>query len=229
MAISAYQLTQGSTTTATSANTASVTPGSNKLILIPVWSTISAGTPAVPGLTGNSLTYVQIATIQNTTDRRLTLFRAMGSSPSSGAVTIDFSGVSQTWIAWSVVEVAGVKTSGSNGADAVVQSATNTANSATSLTVTLAAYANSNNRPFGAFLREANGTITPETGYTALGPQVGNNTVVIRAESEWLPNATDTSVSATWAASNNSAGIAIELAEAPSSNSLEISTIYLAL
>src|SRR5262245_28594769 len=54
----------GSDSTATSYATASISPKPNRLILVYVVSAIAAGTPAAPGLTGCSLTWVQIHTRQ---------------------------------------------------------------------------------------------------------------------------------------------------------------------
>src|SRR5687767_13823040 len=100
--------------------TASITPTANRLILCFVQSRASSA--AVPTLTGCGLTWVQVSTGANsTTALRLTLFRAMGAAPSTGALTIDFGGQVQANCSWSVVEFDGVDTSGTNGSGAIVQ------------------------------------------------------------------------------------------------------------
>ena len=95
MAISAINLTSGSDVIAgTSATTESISPGANKLILASVSSRRNDSVdPLAPSLSGNGLTWVQVNSIvydtTSTSRRTITTFRAMGSSPSSGAVTID--------------------------------------------------------------------------------------------------------------------------------------------
>ena len=77
MTIASSNLTVGgSGTDATSFTTASVTPSANALVLCAVENSVS-GTPATPTLSGNGLTWVQIATChydQSGTQYRVTLF-----------------------------------------------------------------------------------------------------------------------------------------------------------
>jgi hypothetical protein len=112
-----------STTDATSIATASISPTGDNLILAAVSSTTASGYPNVPTASGNGLTWVRVNRNPGIygTNKRLTLFRAMGASPSSGAITFDFGGQTQTDFAWSVVEYPGVDTSGANGAGAIGQ------------------------------------------------------------------------------------------------------------
>ncbi len=122
-------IANNNSTGVSSATTASITPGSNNLMLATVSSRTTITTnPNVPTLTGNGLTWVQIATINWDSDsssrKATTLFRALGASPSSGAVTIDFAGQTQGQIYWIIDEVTGMDTSGTNGSGAIVQSAT---------------------------------------------------------------------------------------------------------
>src|SRR3990167_11448563 len=123
-ALSPTNLTAGgSNTAATSYTTASITPSANALILASVESNADPDAPNTPTLTGNGLTWVEVVTRLDGT-ARMTLFRAMGSAPSAGAITIDFAGQSQangsTWI---VTEFSGADTSGTNGSAAVIQGA----------------------------------------------------------------------------------------------------------
>lgn len=130
--------TDGVGTDASSFATASITPTANRLVLLGVWNTISAGSATLPTATGNGLTYTQVATTQAGLER-FTLFRAMGASPSAGAVTIDFGGTTQNTCHWSIVQVADVNTTGTHGSGAIVQSkAGNSSNLAvTSFNLTL--------------------------------------------------------------------------------------------
>lgn len=130
-------LTSGTGTASTSAVTASVAPTGNALVVATFLSSLAAG-PAAPTVTGNGLTWVQVDTsaYHTTNGRRLTAFRAMGASPSAGAITASWGATSQTSFQWSVVECTGVDTSGTNGSGAVAQSASATSGTGTGTTIT---------------------------------------------------------------------------------------------
>lgn len=224
MPVNAVNLTtNGSNVDATSYNTASITPGKKCLILAWVWG-IGASTPAAPTLTGNGLTWVQVATVTNGV-RRLTLFRAMEttSNPTAGAVTINF-GATATGCTWSIAQFSNVKTTGSNGSDAIVQSVTNSATSS-SLTVTLAAFGSASNATAAGFGTASNAAITAGSGFTELGNR-NQGSPAMAGLSQWRSD-NDTTANATFTSSVASAGIAVELAVAPDGAS--ISTTNLAL
>ena len=172
--LSATNLTSGVVTTGSRVTTASVTPAANALILLEVRNTTGTNPPSIPSVNGNGLTWVQVATKTFGTiaapTRRVTLFRAMGSAPTSGGITIDFGGVNQSnGCAWSVDQWTGVDTSGTSGSGAILQSAVNAADSATSITATLAAFASPNNAAYGAIGATGNAAPTVGSGFTALG------------------------------------------------------------
>lgn len=203
-----------SNTDATSYATASVTPTANRLVLIAVMGS-TLGSSAAPTLSGNGLTYVEVAS-QHLGDagNRLSVFRAMGASPSAGAITIDFAGVTQLRCHWSVVEFSDVDTGGSNGADGVRQSATAVGANVSSLEVTLAAFGNSANATYGAFgWNELTISAFVGAGFTQLhwiGPAEQPRYIF----TEWRAD-NDTSVDMSWnALVDNSAGIALELKSA---------------
>jgi hypothetical protein len=168
-------LTSGSTTAVSSVATASITLTTNRLGLLTVVNrTASAATPNAPTCSG----WAEVATIAydntGTSRERVTLLRRLSGSDSTGTHTIDFAAQSQENIRWSIDETdATVDTGGSNGASAVVQSVTNSAATATSLTVTLAAFGSASNATFGCFGLSADGVvgtpvITEGTGFTQL-------------------------------------------------------------
>jgi hypothetical protein len=209
-------LTSGITETdASSQATASITPSANRLVLACVGNRSTSGDAAVITATGNGLTWVSVATVifgesGNNRDR-VTILRAMGASPSAGAITFDAGGVSQDTWAWSIMEFAGVDPGGTNGSAAVVQSATRqeTAGVTTS-TVTLAAFGSANNATFGVIGRNKNNeSSTPGTGFTEI------HDVTVASESlsmatEWR-NDNDTTVDMSWASSVKAGGVAIEV------------------
>lgn len=218
MAISITSLTSGTDTDGGSSSaTASITPSSNKLILLSVYSrTGITAEPNEPTVSGNGLTWVKINGIYfdttSSSRKKITLFRAMGSSPSTGAITINFAGQNQTDVYWMVEEVTGMETSGTNGSGAIIQSATRKEESWSggTITATLAAFASTDNATFGTFLADRGaGTSTVGSGFTALQriDDSFNNML------DEYKNTNDTSVDATFDAGTglSAGGIAIEI------------------
>lgn len=225
MAIAFTNLTSGNDTSGTSgATTASVTPGSNRLQLLRVESrTNITENPNQPTATGNSLTWVVINSIvfdsASASRRRVTLFRALGASPSAGTIAIDFGGQNQTHCSWGLDEVTGMDTSGTNGSGAIVQSATNSDETlaVTSLTVTLAAFGSADNATYGAF---GNSNLTDHQMSVGTGFTLTNNngsTTSIQGISEYkLSN--DTSVDINQVTNAEIGGIAVEIKAAVAAN-----------
>lgn len=208
-----------SSTDASSYNTASGSPGANKLQLLAVGS-INLGSVNVnqPTVTGCGLTWVAIASSNYDTGGsnrgRVTLFRAMGASPSSGALTIDFGGQDQTNCEWSWIELDGVDTSGTDGSGAIVQSATNNA-TATSLSVTLSAFADAtNNVAYGCFHHQANEANTAGSGFSlsfgGTDQTIAGASRVASLGAEWKTGE-DTGVDMSWTTSALCGGIAVEV------------------
>jgi len=217
MAVVASNLTNNvSLTDASSYNTASVSPTANNLILVTVVSRSGDSVNTVPTISGNGLTWVQVETnsydIVGTSRRTVTVFRSMGASPSSGAITISFGGVTQTDCLWSVDQLSGTDTSGTNGSGAIVQFAKATESDGSTL-VTLSAFSSTDNATFGAFGDSSTTLMTVGTGFTQLGRQGSSNSVGILTQ--WRNN-NDTSVTCTGAATDTG-GIAIEIKAAAAS------------
>lgn len=167
MAVAGSNLTTGADTGGdASSTTASISPGSNRLVLLTVDQRTGISTdPNQPTATGNGLTWVVVNSIvydtTSSSRKRVTVLRAMGASPSSGAVTIDFGGQNNTDVHWSIDEFTGVDTSGTNGSGAIVQSVAekDESGSASTLVVDLAAFGSTSNATFGGF------GLSTETGY----------------------------------------------------------------
>lgn len=212
MAIAGTNLVaSGSTTDATSFTTASISPASNALLLLTVSYSPASGS-AAPTITGNGLTWTPVGGGEygGAGSRRLVrVWRAMGASPSSGAVTIDFGAISVESLNWSVDQFTGVDTSGTNGSGAIVQSVqTINATTSTSLTLNLAAFGAAGNASFGVFSHAGAETFTPDADFTALC----NRFVTTRNLSlltEW--RLADDDPTATWATSSIRGGVAAEI------------------
>jgi len=175
VAITASALTSGGdTTAATSYATASITPGANRLVLLAVAGNLTGTAAAPTSVTGNGLTWVQVGHVEYDTSGThygFTLFRALGASPSSGAVTITYA-ASQGSCVWSVLEFDGVDTSGTNGSGAIVQAVshpvTPPSSAATSDSTTLSAFGSASNCGVGFYTWEANEQGTAGSGLTKL-------------------------------------------------------------
>lgn len=217
MAITATILsTSGDNVDRTSYTTGSITPTANKLVLVWAYS-IMASAPSSPTITGNGLTWVNIGSVLDSASlRRITLFRAMGASPTTGALTIDFAGQTQTGLGWSIVQYDGIDTSGANGSGSIVQTITGaSAGNATSLTVTLSAFSSTSNATVGGFGIPLNTAGQPAvgSGFTATG-QINQSTPNLSIGSEFNAG-NDTSVDMNaGAASIPWVGIASELKSA---------------
>lgn len=227
-AVSCSTLTQGQdTTNATSFATASVTPGANNLILFGYVASRNISTACstieANSVTGNSLTWVsvnrQCFSDAGAPTMIVELYRSMGASPSTGAVSFGFAST-RVNAAWVIVECSGVDTSGTNGSGAVAQSAVNLVEPGTSLTVTLSAFGSANNATFGLFGLVDNLTITPGSGFTELAEQIvteGGTDAALQAE--WKTG-NDTTVDASWS-SIDAGGVAIEIKAAATTTTAE--------
>lgn len=170
--------------------TASWTPVANRLYLATfVTRTGITADPTQPTATGNGLTWVVIDTIvyddSSSSRRRVTLFRAMGASPTTGALTFDEAGQAQTNAFWAVDEGTGMDTTGTNGSGAIVQSVqAKDVVGTTTLTATLAAFSSTDNATYGAIgFTTAGAAVTPGSGFTKLGDN--NDSSSTRVVTEW--------------------------------------------
>lgn len=219
MAVSGSNLTANYNDGAGSSfSTASVSPTSNSLILLTCSARRTDSTqPVAPTVTGNSLTWVKIAEIYfdttSSSRKSLFLYRALGSSPASGAVTIDYGAQTITGANWSVDEFSGIDTSGTNGSGAVVQSATNKedAGDGGQLTVTLSAFSNTANATFGCFCHDNTGnTWAAGSGFTKIG--TSDSPTYNSVGTEWRSdNSTSVDMSVASGAAVSMGGIAIEV------------------
>ena len=201
--------TGASTATTTSYDTAVVSPTSNRLVLLAVGT--DNGASAAPTLvaSGCNLTFTEIATLTDGGGtRRLSLFRALGNNPTSGVITITKNS-STPGLAWSVTQVSKMSLEGVNGANAIVQSVTNTGSATTSLAVTLASFASVNNSTFGCLFVNANFVLTPGSGFTELAKDQTQSTI----QSQYKTT-NDTGVDWSIASSAVMLGIAIEVRRA---------------
>jgi len=220
-AITVTTLAQGSGKTVTSSfTTASFTPAANTLIL--AWVTNSKDQALyIPTLSNsNGLNWVQVdsiglSSIQNPS-QQLTLFRAMGASPSAGSVTINFP-ATQKNCAWTIVQFDRVDITGSNGSGAVQQYKSSAVDSSNGWVIYLtnALQYPAFNASVAGFANNQNqaNVLSPGAGYTAT-PLVTEQTPNISLLAEWMiPGSTTIPIVGT--NSTDIAGIAVELNARP--------------
>ena len=214
MGITATVLTGGgSTTDGTSFTTASVTPTGNRLELLHIMAQSSTGNVA-PTVTGCGLTWVLVAnTTQGTNVRTCLVYRAMGASPTTGALTISDT-QTYTQINWTLVEYAGTDTSGTDGSGAIVQTITAQPTGVTTASATLGTTVTAGNSTGGIVGYNTNGTITPGTNYTQLDYE--SQTTQAQAELTEFAATAQQTVSGTLGASGNAFIVGYELKAAAS-------------
>lgn len=219
------KLTDGGASTNTSFNTASVSPGGSRLILVSVHAYISTGSaqPAAPAVTGNGITYTleksQSVDAAGADRATLFVFRGMAASPSAGAITISFGAVTMTRCQWVVEEVDGIDTSGTNGSGAIVQTAgATTASGALEAIVNFDFAMAAGNSAYAAFGHQVQEVKTPRAGWT----ESADVTVVSLAslQTQYIIG-TDTAASATWVSGSRAGGIVLELVDASAPNTPE--------
>ena len=195
--ITAKLLTSGSGGGASSDVTASFTPSPNALVLAFVYTL--ADTAQVPTMSGNGLTWDRIfGPFAYTESGTVSVFRAMGAAPSSGAATISYSVTSSSG-RWVIIEFANVDTSGTNGSGAIVQTATNVNYGGSSVTATLAAFSSANNVTVGGAFKDTAATAVAGSGFSLLGSAIANARGV---HAEWK-SANDTSVDMSFTSTSN--------------------------
>lgn len=191
----------------------SLASDANQLMLIAVWNRVTSGTAALPTISGTARTWTQIATqLSGDNFKRVTLFRSL----QSGAVTEDAvidCGATQTHIRYAGTGFAGINTGGTNGSSAIVQSLGGTNSGAqTGITITLSAFASTENAAYGYVAKDGSNNITEGSGFTMLGEDTGYPTV----HHEYKAN--DATVDWSWSSeSTYTVAIACEVAIAPTS------------
>lgn len=177
-----------STSDATSYATASITPAADQPVYAFVAS--SAASTTTPTMTGNGLTWTQVATqLIGASNRRLTLFRAAGAAPSAGAATIDFGVQTQSTAVWWIGQFTGANTTGTHGSGATVQSKSASFATSTGGNLTLTdALEHANNVNLTAVMsRNTGASVTPDAQFTELD-EVVTGTEFVNLSVMWARN-----------------------------------------
>ncbi len=199
--------------------TASIAPTANALVTIAVLGHQSSAASASPTVTGGGMSaWVEVATITfntvGTPLKRMSIFRAMSTSPGSGPITITFP-TTESNGTWIVSQWTGVNTTGTNGSGAIGQIATpNRLDAVTSISATLAALGGPNNVAYGVVGTNGSAVgINPGGSFTEISeqkPAEGTNAIL-----ESLFAANQTVPSASWTGAFSAAILAVEIKVGP--------------
>jgi hypothetical protein len=207
--------TGGNTTDATSWATGSYTPTGNAAVFAVVVNS-RASSVTTPTFSGNSLTWVQVDTVTYDTIatplHRITLFRAQGASPSAGAGTADFGGVTQTGCLIRVFEVANADASAANAANAILQHVTNQADTTANPSITYSTPSTNGSAMIFVYGDTVNSSTdsTAPANWTEMGEQAYNTAATGLTVNYQSPSLAATSAAAT-ATSRNWGCIGVEV------------------
>lgn len=154
---------------ASSDSSGSFSVSTDLLYLLVVYSQRTSAQPAVPTVTdtgGRGMTWTQVDTIAFGF-ARLTIFRSVPTSSGTGSFDVTFAGVTQSGISWGLMSQSQVHLT-NNGADAIVQTATATAESATSVQATLGAFQSSLNGTLFGVGATTDQNVVAEAGYVEI-------------------------------------------------------------
>lgn len=222
MAISVTQLlAESSNANQSNYTTTSVAPTDTRMAFLAVFSTAQTAANFGPpsSVTGNSLTWTQDYTTGDAASGlNLSVFRAYVTGSSSGTIAINHA-TSRSRCTWMLLEVDGADTGGTNGANSVVQIATNSdlSSTAATITVTLAAFGNAANGAVafhaGLLASASVPTATAGSGWTEVGSEaaISNDGGVSGGLEAQYRTDNDTTADVTWSANLGMYSIAMEI------------------
>ena len=203
------KMSNSSTTDGTSVTTSSWTSTTGKAYIAFVTGDRNAASPSTPTASGNGVTWVvEDSVLYDGSTIRLTMFRGRCSSGTTEGTTFDFGGVTHQSFMWSIVEVDGEDTSGSDASGMIQQKKTAANGTSSTPTLTFDAATNSANSIIAACARAAaNTSITGPTGFTDVaGVSVSTPSGYLRVSK--LENAADDTTDWTISGSPTNHGIA---------------------
>ena len=209
-AITQTLLTSGnSTANAKTYTTASIAPAPNALVTVAVVGHRSYGANPSPIVTGGGMTaWDEVATITydpiGSPLKRLTVYRAMSTSPGSGPITITFVG-NVSSAQWVVSQWQGVDGTGTNGAGAIGQTGSSRADGGSGLSIALSPLGNPANVALGVFgVASSVAAVTPGAGFTEIAEAPSAESPPSDVQAEWATSLN--TIDASW---NNLRGAAL--------------------
>lgn len=186
--------------------TGTISPTNGSLVLIAVGANKPSSVPTTPTVSGLSMTWTQIATrTLGGVDHRITLFRGLANG-NSGTLTISHGGENQQNIYWAISEINRIDSGGTNGSNAIVQSAGNNGSTTTTFTVTLGAFDNAKNGTLGVVYNTTSESPSVGSGFTEVATSDGAHKISTEFKTE-----NDTSVDWSTTGNANYVALAVEL------------------
>ena len=187
-------LTSGaSSTDATSYATASISPTAHAIVFVTAYSRQAVGT-TTPTVTGDNLTCATEDSVLQGTNRQTTFIRCRSSATTTGTLTIDFAGNTQTSAAWIVDQFTGSDSTGSAGSGAIVQNPTATTGTSTSTSITLADLSKSSNIYYSVISHDSTDNVTAGGTSTELAEtETAENSQTLQSQ-----YGTDTTQTTSW-------------------------------
>ena len=125
---------------------------------------------SMTGATGTTGSQVaSFAVVLSGGENRISIFRGINAGPTLGAITFSFGGASQFRNSHAIIELVGADTGGADGADAIVQTATDGTSAGTSVSATLAAFGDIKHATLGVCSLDnpsISGPASPGTGFS---------------------------------------------------------------
>lgn len=173
----------------------------------------SKGTaPDIPTLTGLGLTWTHITgVVFETSTARIDVYRALAVGATSGNITLSYSDT-ETGVMVTALQVTGdIITSGTNGADSVVQSLTDSATTGQLPVLSLAAFSKDTNISLGFFGAFNQSVFTAGTNF-AIGGQITGTTPGRAIASEYSKGYNDNTVDISRTSTGSGiGGVALEI------------------
>lgn len=206
--------------------TVSITPTADRLLLVYAGYTAPSSPAVPPTLSGNNIATWSLVDDDHATARGLSLHVAKtGAAPSSGNLTLSFSGVTQTHCVVAVIEIDGADLSGTALA-AVLQSIDDAQAAVTSRSVSLPSPPGDGSRCFSGWMIEVNEAVGFRANWTELH-DAGHASPNRRIEVQWRSDVSEQTGSASWTTSTTVHGIVAEVKLAASTVSLTPASVAL--
>ncbi|MDO8640891.1 MAG: hypothetical protein Q7R33_05055 [Nitrosarchaeum sp.] len=161
---------------------ATKSPAANRLQFF--WVSQFSATAGYPTITGCSLTWVAVDSI-STVDKKMILFRSMGAAPTTGKITISYTGINPDRIVYGWVECQNMDESGTFGSGAIVQINKTSVSGASEITVPMSVFTSNYNATV-AFFSGVNSQ-TAGSGFVQINSAsaVGAVFNAIRGSTQW--------------------------------------------
>lgn len=115
-----------------------ISPVADRMLYLFVYQIHANTDIASPIITGGGVSTWSTVTTSFSTRRRLSCYRAAtGASPGTGALTIDYSGITMASCAWMAISVVDCIMTGTNGSDSVIQTVTRSQTSGSTFPLSL--------------------------------------------------------------------------------------------